>query len=407
MKKQNILHKNYLKKKYLNKNFYSKFFNNIFNEIKKNCDVSQNTYHVLSKKFSFKFKLQDLKKFNKFENIVLVGMGGSILGSKAIYSFLKEKIKKKIIFFDNLDKDKLNNFKKENNKKNCLFIVISKSGNTIETISNFVDLKIIKKNAKNIIIISEKNENILYSIARKYNLFFIEHKKYLGGRYSALSEVGIVPSYFMGINIKKLRSNLQKYFNNKEKSFLKQSSISLSQIIKKNFYKNLIFLNYSPKLEEFLFWCQQLIAESLGKKGKGMLPIISNAPKDHHSLLQLYLGGPQDKIFYLFSESAERNSKIKTNTITEKLNYLNNKGLNEIKNAQKNAVKKVFIKNKIPFREFKINSFDEKTLGELFSYFILETSISGRLIDINPFDQPAVEQVKIFTKKLLSQKVSK
>ena len=402
MKKQNILHKNYLKKKYLNKNFYSKFFNNIFNEIKKNCDVSQNTYHVLSKKFSFNFKLQDLKKFNKFEKIVLIGMGGSILGSKAIYSFLKKKIKKKVIFFDNLDKDKLNNFKRKNNKENCLFIVISKSGNTIETISNFIDLKILKNNAKNIIIISEKNENILYSIAKKYNLFFIEHKKYLGGRYSVLSEVGVVPSYFMGINIKNLRINLQKYFGNKEKSFLKQSSISLSQIIKKNFYKNLIFLNYSPKLEEFLFWCQQLMAESLGKKGKGMLPTISNSPKDHHSLLQLYLDGPKDKIFYLFSENVRKSNKIKTNIITKKLDYLNNKDLDEIKNAQKNAIKKVLIKNKIPIREFKINSFDEKTLGELFSYFILETSISGRLININPFNQPAVEQVKIFTKKLLS-----
>lgn len=402
MKKQNILHKNYFKKKYSNKNFYSKYFNNIFNEIKKNCDVSQNTYHVLSKKFSFKFKLQDLKKFNKFEKIVLIGMGGSILGSKAIYSFLKKKIKKKVIFFDNLDKDKLNNFKSKNNKENCLFIVISKSGNTIETISNFIDLKILKNNAKNIIIISEKNENILYSIAKKYNLFFIEHKKYLGGRYSVLSEVGVVPSYFMGINIKNLRINLQKYFGNKEKSFLKQSSISLSQIIKKNFYKNLIFLNYSPKLEEFLFWCQQLIAESLGKKGKGMLPTISNSPKDHHSVLQLYLDGPKDKIFYLFYENVRKSNKIKTNIITKKLDYLNNKDLDDIKIAQKNAIKKVLIKNKIPFREFKINSFDEKTLGELFSYFILETSISGRLVNINPFNQPAVEQVKIFTKKLLS-----
>ena len=402
MKKQNILHKNYFKKKYSNKNFYSKYFNNIFNEIKKNCDVSQNTYHVLSKKFSFKFKLQDLKKFNKFEKIVLIGMGGSILGSKAIYSFLKKKIKKKVIFFDNLDKDKLNNFKSKNNKENCLFIVISKSGNTIETISNFIDLKILKNNAKNIIIISEKNENILYSIAKKYNLFFIEHKKYLGGRYSVLSEVGVVPSYFMGINIKNLRINLQKYFGNKEKSFLKQSSISLSQIIKKNFYKNLIFLNYSPKLEEFLFWCQQLIAESLGKKGKGLLPTISNSPKDHHSVLQLYLDGPKDKIFYLFSENVRKSNKIKTNIITKKLDYLNNKDLDDIKIAQKNAIKKVLIKNKIPFREFKINSFDEKTLGELFSYFILETSISGRLVNINPFNQPAVEQVKIFTKKLLS-----
>ena len=407
MKKISLLHKNYFSSYNLEQKLIRKSFDKILGEIKSNCDTTKNNYHVLSKKFQFNFNLSNLKSFKKFKNIVVIGMGGSILGSKAIYGFLKHKIKRKITFFDNLDKEKLEKFKKENIKSKCLFIVISKSGNTIETISNFIELNIIRNNAKNIIIISEKKENILYTISQKFNLFFIEHKKYLGGRYSVLSEVGVIPSYFMDININKLRGNLKRYFGKKEKLFLKESSILLSQIINKKIYKNIIFLNYSPKLENFLSWCQQLIAESLGKKGKGLLPVISNSPKDHHSLFQLYLDGPRDKIFYLFSEKEEINKKIKLKKLTKKINYLNYKNLDILKNTQKNAVKKVLIKKRIPFREFKINSINEETLGVLFSYFTLETSIIGRLAKINPFDQPAVEQIKIITKKLLSRKTSK
>ena len=402
MKKDSLSHKNFLLKDYYKNTQIKKAFDKIFNEINDRCDDTKNTYHVLSKKFNFDFKINYLKKYKKFKNIVIVGMGGSVLGSNAIYDFLKHKIKKKVTFFDNLDKEKLGRFKKNNNVSNCLFIIISKSGNTIETLSNLKGFNILKLNAKNIIIITEKRKNILNTIAKKYNIFFIEHKNFLGGRYSVLSEVGIIPSFLMGINIVKLRSNLKKYLKDKNKLFLKKSSLALSEIINKKKYRNLIFLNYSPKLEKFLFWCQQLIAESLGKKGKGLLPTVSNAPKDHHSLLQLYLEGPKDKIFYIFSEKETTSNKLKAKKINKQEFFFDNKNIDQIKIAQKNAFIKALLKNKIPFREFKINSVDEQTLGELFSYFILETSIVGKLSKINPFDQPAVEQVKIFTKKLLS-----
>ena len=301
-----------------------------------------------------------------------------------------------------MDDEKLTQFKKKNNISDTLFIVVSKSGNTIETLTNLISFKIIKKNSKNLIIISEKKDNILFSISKKFNLLHIAHKNYLGGRYSVLSEVGIIPAYFMGINIKKLRNNLTKYLNTRKKNFLLESSLLLTNIINKKIYRNIIFLNYSPKLENFLFWCQQLIAESLGKKGKGFLPIISNAPKDHHSMLQLYLDGPRDKIFYIFSVDDNSGSKISTKKISNKINYLHNKNISKIKKAQKNAVIKALIKNNIPFREFNIKRTDEETLGELFSYFILETAIVGKMSNINPFNQPAVEEVKIFTKKLLT-----
>ena len=166
-------------------------------------------------------------------------------------------------------------------------------------------------------------------------------------------------------------------------------------------FSNIIFLNYAPQLEKFLYWCQQLIAESLGKKGRGFLPFISSAPKDHHSLLQLYLDGPKNKIFYIFSNEKKYPIKIKSKKLTNQMRYIHNKNLSEIKIAQKNAFIQSVKKKNIPYREFKILNFNEDTLGELFSYFMLEVVLVGKITNVNPFDQPAVEDVKINTKKRL------
>ena len=138
------------------------------------------------------------------------------------------------------------------------------------------------------------------------------------------------------------------------------------------------------------------------KNNKGFFPVVSNVPKDHHSLLQLYLDGPKDKIFHIFSLEEKTQLKIKTGKLFNSKNFINNKKLTTIKLAQKNAlIKALKIKN-IPFREFKIRKSSEEVLGEIFSYFILETVAIGKLLRINPFDQPAVEQVKTFTKRFLS-----
>tara|TARA_B100001248_G_scaffold180413_1_gene137240 strand:+ start:1589 stop:2803 length:1215 start_codon:yes stop_codon:yes gene_type:complete len=376
-------------------------FNKTLNEIINDFDNSKKIYNILNNNYKFNFNLGKLQKFKKFKNIVIIGMGGSILGTEAIYEFLKKKIKKNIFFLDDINYEKLSKVKKLNLNK-TLFLIISKSGNTIETLANVLSLNIIKRKKNNIVIITEKKNNILYSLTQKYKLFFIEHKNFIGGRYSVLSEVGAVPALLMGINFNSLRKNIKKYLLGNRKKFLKESLINLSSLLNKGKYSNLIFLNYSPKLEKFLFWCQQLIAESLGKKGKGFLPVVSNNPKDHHSLLQLYLDGPRDKLFYVFSLKDELNIRLKTHKIAKELNFINNKSLKAIKLAQKNAVVKVLKTKKIPLREFTINNVNEETLGELFSYFILETSILGKMLKINPFDQPAVEQVKIITKKNIS-----
>jgi len=397
---RNQISVNHLNKKYLS--ILSKKFNNIFLNIVNEINNPEKTLNILNKNFKFNFSFKDLNKFKKFKDIAIIGMGGSILGAEAIYKFLKPKIKKQIHFFDDINESTINKFKKKN-LNDVLFLVISKSGNTTETISNLFTLKIIKKNAKNIIFISENSNNLLNTLSKKLNLSCIHHKKFIGGRYSVLSEVGVIPLYLMDLNFKKLRAKTQSFLRGSKRSFLKQSAIQLACLLKKKKMNNLIFLNYSPELEKFLFWCQQLIAESLGKKSLGFLPIISNVPKDHHSLLQLYLDGPKDKLFYIFSSDNKSKIKINTAKMTKKNFYLNNKSLNEIKFYQKEALKKALNKSKIPFREFHISSFSEEILGEMFSYFILETVIIAKLVNIDPFDQPAVEQVKTYTKKYLTK----
>ena len=403
--KKNISFKNNIQKNYLNqiliKNL-TKDYKKIIKEIDLDINNSRKTLNILNDKFECNFKIKDLRKFRKYNSIAFIGMGGSILGIEAITNFLEEKIKKKIYFFDNLEPRKISIFKKKKNFKKILFLIISKSGNTIETLSNVFALNIIKKNSKNVIVITEQKDNIMLSIVKKFGIFYIEHKDYIGGRYSILSEVGLIPVYLIGLNIFKFRSKIKNFLKGKERNFLKESAIKLASLLKAKKIKNLIFINYAPELEKFLFWCQQLVAESLGKKGKGFLPTISNAPKDHHSLLQLYLDGPRDKLFHIFSVNEKSKETINTKKILRKNNFLNKKNLSVIKTAQKNALIEIFKKNKIPFREFKINSLDEQVLGKLFSYYILETVLIGKLAKINPFDQPSVEQVKTYTKKLLT-----
>ena len=144
-----------------------------------------------------------------------------------------------------------------------------------------------------------------------------------------------------------------------------------------------------------------MIAESLGKKSKGILPLISSMPKDNHSLMQFYLDGPK-KNFYTFFSVYEKNSNLINKKKLLKSHYfLKNKNLQKILYAQKKATKNVFKNKKIPFRSFELLNRSEQTLGEIFCFFILETILLGRALNINPFDQPSVELIKRETKKIL------
>ena len=350
----------------------------------------------LKRNYKYNYSKELIKKLKNYKTFQLVGMGGSILGSKAIYEFLKKKIKKKIIFFDDLDESLENKL----NKDRVLNIIISKSGNTLETISN-ANLLLNKKSSN--LFITEKNNNPLRSLAKKLKADIVDHNNYIGGRYSVLSEVGMIPSELIGLNEKKFKQYNNLIKNNKFINILLDSVASTLYFYKKG-KSNSVILNYDSRSENLFKWYQQLIAESLGKKSKGILPIISNVPKDNHSTMQLFLDGKKNNFFTFFFTHETNSKKIIKKNLPEKLYFLNNQSINSIKYAQKKATEKVFLKKKIPFRSFEVFNRDENTLGELFTFFILETILLGRALKVNPYDQPAVELIKKQTKFYLSKK---
>ena len=349
-------------------------------------------FESLKLNYKYSYTKEQIKKINKNKNFRLIGMGGSTLGVEAIYQFLNHKIKKKFIFINNLN-SKLNNYEKKIKATN---IIISKSGNTLETIVNSNALVNGSKN----IFITENKKNYLRNLANDLKAEIVEHKNYIGGRYSVLSEVGMLPAEIMGLDEKKFK-RLNYLINNK--NFLNELIKNVSAILKfvKEKKFNSIILNYDNKSENLFKWYQQLVAESLGKKSKGILPIISTMPSDNHSLLQLYLDGPKNNFFTFFSTQDTKSDKINNKFLQKTHNYLRNKSFSKIIYAQKSATEKVFYKKKLPFRSFEVKKRNEEVLGELFCFFILETILLGRALKVNPFDQPSVELIKKETKKIL------
>jgi len=374
------------------KNFIIKKFNK---EISKDLNLilkeKNKVIESLSTFYKYSYNKKIISKIKKYKDVRVIGMGGSILGTEAIYDFLREKIKKNFYFINNLQSST------KISKKKYINLIVSKSGNTLETISNANIL--IKKNEKNFFITENKN-SYLYSIANKLKSEIIHHNNFIGGRYSVLSEVGMLPAQLMGLDEKKFKQLNSLIINKNFISSLVSNVSSILYFIKKK-KSNSVILNYDECSDNFFKWYQQLMAESLGKKGKGILPIISTMPKDNHSLMQLYLDGPKNN-FYTFFFTHEKNSMhVKSNDILFSHKYLKNKSLNQIILSQKKATEKVFIKKNIPFRSFEVMQRDEKTLGELFCFFILETILLGRALKVNPYDQPSVELIKKETKKIL------
>ena len=385
-----MLSKNVIFKGFINKT-NNKYVFKLYNNLKKDFLSNKlKPLNSLSNDYKYSYNNKIIKKLKKFQYYRIIGVGGSILGSKAIYQFLNNKIKKIFFFIDNLEA-KLNL-----NKKKIANLIISKSGNTLETISNS---NVLLKNNKNIFIV-EKNNNYLNNLANKIKADVIEHKNYIGGRYSVLSEVGMLPAQLMGLDERKFK-RLNYLIKNKKfiNNLINNVACTLNLIKNKKYLS--VILNYDKNSENLFHWYQQLIAESLGKKSKGILPIISTMPKDNHSLMQFFLEGPKRSFYTFFSALEKKSIKIDSKYLLRSHSYLKNKNLNKIINSQIKATQNVFIRKKIPFRSFKILKRNEKTLGEIFCFFILETILLGRALKVNPFDQPSVELIKKETKKIL------
>ena len=366
-------------------------------EVKKRLRTFLNENNNLAQSLSNSYqdsfqKKKILKSYKNLKNIRIIGMGGSSLGTQAIYDFFKNKIKKNFTFINNLVS------RNEINKKDSILnLIVSKSGNTIETIVN-ANIYIKKKDHN--IFITENKKNYLYLLAEKLKAEIIHHNNFIGGRYSVLSEVGMLPAELMGLNSKKFRQ-LNNIIKNKKYLNALVSNVSSTVYLIKRKKFNSVIINYDQQSENFFNWYQQLIAESLGKKSKGLLPIVSNMPKDNHSVMQLYLDGFKNNFFTFFYVHEKNSSKIINSKILPSYHFIKNKNIQNITYAQKKATEKIFDYKNIPFRSFEIRKRDEKTLGELFCFFILETILLGRALKIDPYNQPAVEAIKKETKKIL------
>ena len=360
-------------------------------------DFSEGKNQILQS-FTSKYQktIRELNETIKFKDKkkVIIGIGGSSSGAKALSFFLNDKT----IYFDNLDYEYFKNFFLKNNIKDYIFFVVSKSGDTFETLAllNLLVSESKKFNDYNIfesmVVITENKESILINFLKKNKIHLIQHNPNIGGRFSILSETGMLP--FAGLNFN-VEDASEKFIDFLNKDFDLSPTTNAAIILTcleemgLNIYCNLI---YNYRLKHFSYWFHQLHAESLGKKNKGMTPITSICPKDHHSMMQLYLDGPKDKFFNIFSPPDERVYEKFSN-----LGFYNieNYTPSELLEKQFNSVVEVFTKKKIPHRVIKLN--DHKNplnLIELFAYFLLETILLGKMMNIDPYNQPAVQLIK-------------
>jgi len=359
---------------------------------------------------SIKKSLSPLK--DEYQNIVVLGIGGSALGTKAIYQgctkSFKDDSKKSLYVIDNIDPDYFWEFLENLDIHSSIFIVVSKSGSTAETISQFlIILNLLKKKFNNeyknrLIIITDPEKGGLRKFAEIENILSFSVPPNVGGRYSVLSPVGLVPLYFVEINIDELILGAKYIYEKCKNDNVFENPAYLIGTIQYIAYhkgkKITVLMPYSSKLQLFTEWFIQLWAESLGKNEKiGPTPIKAIGTTDQHSQLQLFMDGPDDKIItFIEIENYKYCVKIPECNIPE-YRYLYNKSLNQLIKSELNSVRASLAKKGRLNYTIKIDKLDEFHLGALIFLLQLTTAFTGFLFNINPFNQPGVEEEKNFT----------
>ena len=341
-------------------------------------------------------KIRDLKQDLNFKNKkkVVIGIGGSSSGAKALSFFLKDDI----IYFDNLDFEYFKNFFLKNNIKDYIFFIISKSGDTFETLA-LLNLLIVESRKfenynifKSMVVITENQESILKSFVNKNNIKIVEHNPDIGGRFSILSETGMLPFTDLNLNVEDGSEKFISLLNqDSDLSPTKNAAIILTCLeeMKLSIYCNLI---YNYRLKHFSYWFHQLHGESLGKTNKALTPTTSICPKDHHSMMQLYLGGPKNKFFNIFSP---QDDILYDNFSEEGFYNIEHYTPNGLLKKQYQSAVDVFTEKGIPHRRIEITDHQNPlNVIELFSYFLLETILLGKMMNINPYGQPEVQLLK-------------
>jgi glucose-6-phosphate isomerase len=359
--------------------------------------------------------IQEYAKTVQQKHICILGIGGSSLGSYAIYKFLKEskQTQKYLHFFESTDPIDIRNRLKKIDLDDALFIVISKSGVTTETISLFKYFhSLVEINRNNCVIITEEDSKLNnYAKENSIKTFFIP--KNVGGRFSVFSVVGLVPLAIVGIDIQKLLDGAKEVYD----GFFSKQNI-YDELLDKAFILfrnrnqhniNVVF-SYSSELEGFNKWYVQLWAESLGKISKenkfvGLTPLGLIGPVDQHSFLQLIVQGRRDKTVTVIKvDDFNKNTLIPDIKLKylESLDCINNIEFAQLINYQADAtIQTIKSLGDIPLDIINIQNIDEKSIAKLMYSYELLTSIMGQYLNINTYDQPGVEMGKIILKKLM------
>jgi len=361
-----------------------------------------------------------------FDTMLVLGIGGSALGNKALYSALKTEaeLPRKLFVYDNVDPVLLDEILSQINLKKTLVNVITKSGTTAETMAGYMIVAdIIKRKfpqdfQKRMIITTDKEKGFLRQVINKegYPGFIVPDN--VGGRFSVLSDVGLLSSAFTGIDIKTLLKGAKDMREKCLNPDIGENPAYLNGLIHFLYYrqgKNIsVMMPYSNSLYDLADWYRQLWAESLGKrkdiKGRdvfaGQTPVKALGTTDQHSQVQLYTEGPNDKVFTFLTVEHFKHDYTIPNLYPdrEEVNYLGGKKLSELLNAERFATEIALSKAMRPNGNIVFPQIDEYHLGQFIMLYEIQTVFTGKLLNINPLDQPGVEAGKIATYALMNKK---
>jgi glucose-6-phosphate isomerase len=368
------------------------------------------------------------KLLDNTTDLFVLGTGGSSLGAQALAQLTgwgtQAHVQKgtRVFFLDNLDAQTMQAALAATDLRTTRFLVVSKSGGTVETsIQTLAAMSAIEKAGggkymkHHFAVLTEPAKdgkpNAIRALAEKHGFATLEHETGVGGRYSVLTNVGLLPADILGLDIAAVRAGaadvLAQIVAGKSAAEVAPAvgaALSLALQAEKGADMT-VFMAYADRLERFLAWHAQLWAESLGKEGKGTTPVRAIGPVDQHSQLQLYLGGPKDKMYTVFmTETAGEGPEVAPSVATDPaFAPLAGHRIGDLVDAEARATVDTLARNGRPVRTFKVKKLNERTLGALFMHFMLETIIAGRMLGIDPFDQPAVEEGKILAKKYLAE----
>lgn len=351
-----------------------------------------------------------------FATVAVLGIGGSSLGGQALTA-LRKAAKPWVEFHDNPDPFSWAKALKRFDLKKTHFVAISKSGGTAETLmqvltaADALEKAGVKALKKHFTIITEPHKSALADFADSVGAVKLDHPLGVGGRYSVLTMVGLLPGLVMGLNMKQLRAGAQAALDQVLDAAAPADApaavgAALHQALsEEGRLASTVLWPYVDDLAVFGGWWKQLWAESLGKDGKGSTPVSTLGPVDQHSQLQMFRDGPNTALFTLISVDTKGKGptapKARANALG--LKYLAGKKLGDLVDAEARATAQTLFKNGRPVRQIHLPRIDEFHMGALMMHFMLETILMGRLMGVDPFDQPGVEEGKILARQFLGE----